>query len=210
MADKSQAIAPGWIPLWNYRRAFSVNGTRYDVVATMYALSLLSRVYRDGSLVDEQQLYFAFGYHNLLHELPLSGEDSLRIELGFFNWVNVGIRASTTDGWVYESHPDKDIGFMQDHPLMAAAGSSDADAQRKQKERWNRNKPSIYADISLGLLFFAVGKLTGDLVQAALIGAAAGLALVVAQRFVKVDLLGGFAVFGTIMLLISAGFSLAF
>jgi intracellular septation protein A len=29
------------------------------------------------------------------------------------------------------------------------------------------------------------------------------------QRFVKVDLLGGFAVFGTIMLLISAGFSLA-
>jgi len=32
---------------------------------------------------------------------------------------------------------------------------------------------------------------------------------VVAQRFVKVDLLGGFAVFGTIMLLISAAFSLA-
>ena len=29
------------------------------------------------------------------------------------------------------------------------------------------------------------------------------------QRFVKVDLLGGFAVFGTIMLLISAAFSLA-
>ena len=41
-------------------------------------------------------------------------------------------------------------------------------------------------------------------------GCRAGLGLVVAQRFVKVDLLGGFAVFGTIMLLISAGFSLAF
>ena len=31
----------------------------------------------------------------------------------------------------------------------------------------------------------------------------------VIQRFVKVDLLGGFAVFGTIMLLVSAAFSLA-
>jgi intracellular septation protein A len=61
-----------------------------------------------------------------------------------------------------------------------------------------------------GALFFVVGKVTGDLALAAIVGAAGGLGLVVAQRFVKVDLLGGFAVFGTIMLLISAGFSLAF
>ena len=51
--------------------------------------------------------------------------------------------------------------------------------------------------------------MTEALALAAVLGAAAGLALVVVQRFVKVDLLGGFAVFGTIMLLISAGFSLA-
>jgi len=41
-----------------------------------------------------------------------------------------------------------------------------------------------------------------------MLGVAGGLGLVVLQRFVKVDLLGGFAIFGTIMLLISGIFSL--
>jgi len=77
------------------------------------------------------------------------------------------------------------------------------------QNKWQRNKYSVYADLALGALFFVVGKVTGDLALAAIVGAAGGLGLVVAQRFVKVDLLGGFAVFGTIMLLISAGFSLA-
>jgi intracellular septation protein A len=81
--------------------------------------------------------------------------------------------------------------------------------QAQQAEKWQRNKWSIFADIALGLLFFAVAKAT-DLTTAALVGAAAGLALVVVQRFVKVDLLGGLALFGVLMLLISAGFSIAF
>ena len=41
-----------------------------------------------------------------------------------------------------------------------------------------------------------------------MLGVAGGLGLIVLQRFVKVDVLGGFAVFGTIMLLISGIFSL--
>jgi len=57
------------------------------------------------------------------------------------------------------------------------------------------------------LLFYAVAKLT-DLPTAAIISAIAGLSLVVVQRFVTVDLLGGMALFGTIMLLISDGFSI--
>ncbi len=36
-----------------------------------------------------------------------------------------------------------------------------------------------------------------------------GIALVVVQRFVKVDLIGGLALFGVVMLLISAGLALA-
>jgi len=42
------------------------------------------------------------------------------------------------------------------------------------------------------------------------VGAGAGLAVVVAQRFVKADLLGGLAMFGVFTLLLSAGFSLWF
>jgi intracellular septation protein A len=83
------------------------------------------------------------------------------------------------------------------------------DEEQRQQAQWQRNKPSLIADLSLGALFFVVAKLT-DLTTAALVGAAAGLALVVIQRFVKVDLLGGLALFGVVMLLVSAGFSLAF
>ena len=84
------------------------------------------------------------------------------------------------------------------------------DSAREAAARWQRNKYSIYADLGLGALFFVVGKVSGDLTLAALVGAGAGLTLVVIQRFVRVDLLGGFAVFGTVMLLISAIFSIAF
>jgi intracellular septation protein A len=81
----------------------------------------------------------------------------------------------------------------------------EADAQA----RWTHNRPAILTDIALGLLFFVVAKLS-DLTTAALVGAAAGLALVRIQRFVKVDLLGGLALFGIVMLLVSAGFSWGF
>jgi intracellular septation protein A len=50
-------------------------------------------------------------------------------------------------------------------------------------------------------------KATDDLPLSALVTAGAGLAVVVVQRFVKVDLLGGLALFGIVMLLVSAGFS---
>jgi len=79
----------------------------------------------------------------------------------------------------------------------------------RQAAQWQRNKPSICVDLGLALLFFACAKLT-DLTTAALLGAAAGLAVVVVQRYVKADLLGGLALFGVVMLLVSAGVSLAF
>jgi intracellular septation protein A len=86
------------------------------------------------------------------------------------------------------------------HPAVARAHAA---------AQWQRNKPSIYADLALGLLFIVAAKLL-DLTTAALLSAAAGLLLVLVQRFVKVDLLGGLALFGVVMLLISAGFSLWF
>jgi intracellular septation protein A len=76
------------------------------------------------------------------------------------------------------------------------------------ESKWEQNKYSIYADLGLWALFFIVSKVTGDLVLAAVVGGFMGLGLIVLQRFVKVDLLGGFAVFGTIMLGISTAFSL--
>lgn len=89
------------------------------------------------------------------------------------------------------------------------SSSLDAVSQARAAAQWQRNKPSILADLALGLLFVVVAKFT-DLTTAALVGAGAGLGLVVVQRFVKVDLLGGLALFGVFMLLVSAAFSLVF
>jgi intracellular septation protein A len=81
--------------------------------------------------------------------------------------------------------------------------------QARQAEQWQRNKPSIYVDLGLALFFFVCAKFT-NLTTAALLGAAAGLAVFLVQRYVKLDLLGGLAMFGVAMLLVSAGFSLVF
>ena len=76
-------------------------------------------------------------------------------------------------------------------------------------DKLRRNKVPLLVDIATGLLFFVIAKLT-DLRTAALIGAAVGIALLVVQRFVKVDLIGGLALFGIVMLLVSAGLAIAF
>jgi len=82
--------------------------------------------------------------------------------------------------------------------------------QAEQAAQWGRNKYSFYVDVGLGAMFFILAKLTDDLPFAAITTAMAGLAVAVAQRFVKVDLLGGLAMFGVAMLLVSAAFSYAF
>lgn len=85
--------------------------------------------------------------------------------------------------------------------------------------RLRRNAPAIVTDLALGLLFFVAAKLT-DLRTAALVAAGAGIALYGVQwllnrvldrlRRSRIDLLGGLALFGIVMLLISAGFSWLF
>ena len=139
---------------------------------------------------------------------------SAQLMAGFDNGGSLAIAVTEGGRTVYESHPGRSL--QVDRSSVQTVASEDAPGglsveqmTQLSQRKWQRNKYSIYADMALGALFFIVGKVTEDLALAALIGAGAGLLLVAAQRFVKVDLLGGFAVFGTIMLLISAAFSLA-
>jgi len=83
-------------------------------------------------------------------------------------------------------------------------------------ERLRRNAPAIVTDLALGLLFFVAARLS-DLRTAALVAAGAGIVLYGVQWALnrlfdrlqrpRIDLLGGLAMFGIVMLLISAGFS---
>ncbi len=197
--------------LYTYRREFELQGQPWRVEAPSTLTTVTSRLMFGERCLEELHCDGSEGWRTLVHELELvelTGQPGrLRVEVGFISFWSLGIRVFVDGELVHESHPGRDIHHGE---KKYGPKAERIQMQEAQKENWARNKYTIYADIGLGLVFFAAGKLTGDLSTAALIGAAAGLALVVAQRFVKVDLLGGFAVFGTVMLLISAGFSLAF
>lgn len=149
--------------------------------------------------------------HRLCHTLPDGSQ--LEVEIGYLNWFNTGIRVSINGILVHESHPGREILFLT-RVRKASLGNKSEQQVQEQRQRdaaqWALNRPSLIVDIALGLLFFAVSKVTGNLTTAALVGAVAGLAVVLVQRFVKVDLLGGLAMFGVFTLLLSAGFSLWF
>ena len=203
--------------LWTYLRPFSYRDRDYVVEISLTFTKMVSRLFCGDECLDEQSFGYMDGTTTFVHTLAGDGADTTRVEVGYFNWWSVGIAVLEGQQKVYESHPGRDVRFgeslmseitSREAPAPDTAPNRAADMAALSQSKWQRNKYSIYADLVLGALFFIVGKATGDLALAALVGAGAGLALVAVQRFVRVDLLGGFAVFGTIMLLISAGFSL--
>ena len=98
------------------------------------------------------------------------------------------------------------VGVERVDPVAGARGVGDV-LLTDQHERPLGHPAAV--DLALGLLFFVVAKLT-DLRTAALVGAGVGIALVVAQRFIKTDIIGGMALFGITLALISAGLAWAF
>jgi intracellular septation protein A len=209
--------------IWTYLRPFSHRGVDYVVEVSLTLSQTFSRLFRGNELVDEQSVHHMDGIQTFVHALSSDAGEAARVEVGYVSWWSVGVAVMHGEETVYESHPGKNVrfaeGMMQGSapsPTSDASSSTPASSGlnvgqmiESNQSKWQRNKYSIYADLALGALFYLVGKFTEDLALAAIVGAAAGLALVGVQRFVKADLLGGFAVFGTIMLVISAAFSLA-
>ena len=144
--------------------------------------------------------------HRLIGMLADGGV--IEVDAGYVSATNAGIAVRIDGVLVHESHPGRTIAYPPKLAKMVAQKNTDGGAAY-DTDKLRRNKVPLLVDIGTGLLFFVVAKLT-DLKTAALVGAAIGIALVVAQRFVKVDLLGGLAMFGIVMLLISAGFAIAF
>ncbi|WP_394201592.1 hypothetical protein [Shewanella waksmanii] len=204
--------------LWTYRRPFQYQGKNYEVKYSFSLKTYTSQLFCDGTLVDKCTYSFEDDFKVITHKIQ-SGDQAnyqttgITVSVGYFSWFNVGIEVRDGSKLVYQSHPDKNIHYATEklNKLGVYSNSPAAKNNREiQSEKWKKNKHSIIADIALGAVFFVVAKMTGDLTIAAFTGVVLGLLLVVIQRFVKVDLLGGFAVFGTIMLLISAIFSITF
>lgn len=194
---------------WTYVRRFTFEGVSYRVDVGAGLKTITSRLFSGTIELDHDftDVLAPGGQRNHQLRHSLSDGRTLEVEAGYINWINVGICVRVDGQLVHESHPGKPIQFPTidtEDPEKAAR------MQAAQAAQWQRNKPSIYTDIALGALFFLLAKFTDDLPFAAITTAVAGLGVVVAQRFVKVDLLGGLAMFGVVMLLISAGFSYAF
>jgi intracellular septation protein A len=191
-----------WIA--RYRRRFTLDGSACEVTIWSRFTGLFSILTVDGSEVAADHTpptgEGAVRNHRLAGTLP--GGGGFEVDAGYLNWWNVGIAVRRDGRIVHESHPGRRIAM----PASAARMASDPGMDMGS---YQRNKVPIMVDIALGLLFFAVAKLT-NLSTAALVGAGAGIALVVVQRFVKVDLIGGLALFGVVMLLISAGLAILF
>jgi intracellular septation protein A len=221
--------------IWTYRRPFVLHGQSFRIEAGVGLSTVTTRLLHEDRVLatDTLQIMDAFDQQRLqvLHG-NCNGEE-FAVEVGYVNLWSMGIRVLERGELVHESHtglrPRPIAAFMPGASAGALPPVPDAadrirhrsgesrwerpdSEQRADRaaQQWNRNKYSFFTDIGLGVLFLLAAKLTDSLSTAALIAAGAGLAVVVAQRFVKVDLLGGLALFGVGMLLLSAGFSIAF
>jgi intracellular septation protein A len=187
-----------------YRRRFTFDGIPCEAIfrADLSGLHSELRVAGEVQARDTTPSFGPDATRN--HRLcgSLANGMHFEVEAGYISWVNVGIAVRRNGVIVHESHPGRRIAY----PASAAKMATDP---HTDMSRYRANKVPIMVDIALGILFFILAKLT-DLSTAAIIGAGIGLALVVVQRFVKVDLLGGLALFGVIMLLISAGLAILF
>ena len=192
--------------LWlaRYRRRFTLDGIACEVVIWSRFTGLFSELRVAGKAVarDRTPPIGAGSVRNHRLEATLPDGSAFEVEAGYLNWWNIGIAVYREGRLVHESHPGRRIAMPESAARIARDPGMDVGVYRK-------NRIPIMVDISLGLLFFAVAKLT-DLPTAAMVGAAAGILLVVVQRFVKVDLVGGLALFGVVMLLVSGGLAIAF
>lgn len=191
--------------VWRYARGFRAEGHDIRVITDIGMQSMDTHVEVDGVRVASDFLVMsAEAYRNNRISVPL-GARRLDVEAGYNSWWNVGMRADLDGATVWESHPGRPIALSASMTKLLAGQTGQSGQMARMKAQW----PSVAADIALAILFFVVAKLA-DLRTAALVAAGAGLALVVVQRFVKVDLLGGMAMFGIVMTLLGAGFAILF
>jgi intracellular septation protein A len=195
--------------LASYRRRFEVGGVPCEARCDSRMSGLHSELIVNGAKAAEDHTpptgAEAIRNHRLAATLP--DGSAVEVELGYINWLTVGIAVRRDGLLVHESHPGRRIAYPKRAAKMALAQGGSADGIDLGQMR--RNRVPIAVDIALGLLFYIVAKAT-DLSTAAIVGAVAGLGLLVVQRFVKVDLIGGLALFGVVMLLLSAALAIVF
>lgn len=212
-APEPRGVTPRGMTMWVYSRAFEVDGVPFELKAWSRFTGLETRLFMRGTAVAGDRTpgtgLDAVRNHRLAASLP-DGR-AVEVDAGWVNGRSIGIGVRVDGDLVHESHPGRTISFPDRYRKLIAEsdGGESLRAAGYDLGVWKRNRVPLAIDIALGLIFFVVAKLT-DLPTAALVAAGLGIALLVAQRFVTVDLIGGLALFGVVMALLSAGLAIAF
>ena len=203
---------------WRYpTRRFSVDGLSFSVSSRARSDGLHSTLSMIGVEQSSHQTP-VFGpqsvRNHLLHSRLPDGR-MLEVELGYMGLWTTGIVARVDAALVYESHkgrvpayPEKYQSAAVRHNSLGETIKATQDAQGMSGGVFSRqNRLPFAIDVATGLLFYFVAKFT-DLQTAALLGIIIGFGLVLFQRVTKIDVTGGLALFGILMLCISAGLAL--
>ncbi len=198
--------SPGWT-MWTYRRPFTVDGRPALVTVKSGMKGMLSTLSLDGLELTYDFTPSSGAEAARTHVLSVTLPDGrlLEAEAAFVSWSNVATAVRLDGVLIHESHPGTPI-RTPDHVAKLITQTTADGKPAADMDKLKANRVPIAVDITTGLLFFVVAKLT-NLQTAALVGAGVGLALVIAQRFIKTDILGGMVMFGIVMLLLSAGFA---
>ncbi len=199
---------------------FEAAGRRFRVEAHYGFEATRLRLFEGKALLAEQAIPSggpdALDPHAIAIDLP---EGRLEAVVGSIGWWTMACQARLNGEIVFRSRKQE---FKAPEALRKMLAENAAATEEERKARIARAKarmPSVYVDVAMGFLFFIIARQTPDwqafgmtftgLQTAAVVGAAIAIALGLLQRIVKVDLLGGFAVFGIAMALLSAGLSIA-
>lgn len=195
--------------MFTYRWAFEAAGRHWRVHVEVGMKSARTRVFEVETLVAERTILTADPALYEPQDLDLETPDGpLRITTGYLDWIMLGCVARLGEAEVFRSSKRSFARFpLLQKMLREAAASPEERAAMAQRNK--ERLPSIIVDVAMAVVFFLVAREYG-LPAAAVSGAGIALVLLVVQRFVKVDLLGGFAVFGVVLSLLSAGAALAF
>ena len=210
MSDVASADRPG-MKMARYRRRFMIDGVECEVVITARTTGLESVLLIGGDVAaaDSTPATGSEAVRNHHLRARMADGSEIEVEAGYISWLSVGIAVRRNGHLVHESHSGRRIAYPERAKRMVLGSSGPGLPPAYDPGAFSRNKVPLAVDIALGALFYVVAKLT-DLSTAALVGAAVGISLVIVQRFVKVDLVGGLALFGVAMLLVSAGLALVF
>ena len=202
---------------WRYpTRRFKVDGIDFAVESRARGDGLHSSLSMLGveQASDRTPVFGPDAVRNHLLKAFMPDGRVLEVELGYIGIWTTGIIARMDGAILYESHKGKVPAYPEKYreaatqddgvsaSLRMAQGSDGSPVNGGVLAKENRLPFAV--DVITGLLFYLIAKLT-DLQTAALVGVVVGFGLVLFQRATKIDVTGGLAIFGIIMLCISAG-----